>query len=87
VADYLDSFESSSHWNSSSIRATQDCELESLDSFLNLLNSSKTHMDEVDSMLWTLGSNHSFDVKSYYKTLQTEEPCSFPRKGHNFSIN
>jgi hypothetical protein len=52
-------------------------ELESLDSFLNMLYSLKTHMGEATRMLWTLASNHSFNVKSYYKTLQTGEPWSF----------
>jgi hypothetical protein len=52
-------------------------ELESLDSFLNMLYSLKTHMGEATRMLWTLASNHGFDVKSYYKTLQTREPWSF----------
>ena len=52
-------------------------ELESLDSFLNMLYSLKTHTWEATRMLWTLARNHGFDVKSYYKTLQTGKPWSF----------
>jgi hypothetical protein len=51
VLDNLDLFSSPIHWNPSFNRATHDWELESLDSFLNLLYSSNTHSREIDSML------------------------------------
>jgi hypothetical protein len=31
-------------------------------------------------MLWTPSNNHNFEVKSYYKALQTGEPCPFSYK-------
>lgn len=69
VSDYLDSSNSYVHWNLSFIRAIQNWKPESLDSFLNLLYSSKTYQREVDRMLWTVASSHGFEVRSYYKTL------------------
>jgi hypothetical protein len=80
VSNYLDPSSSFVHWNSSFIRAVQDWDLESLDSFFNLLYTSKTHSREVNRMLWTSASNHDFEVRSYYKMLQTREHCSFPLK-------
>jgi len=53
VSDYLDLSNSLIHWNPSFVRVAHNWELESLDSFLNLLYSSNTHLREVDSMLWT----------------------------------
>jgi hypothetical protein len=37
---------------------------ESLDSFLNLLYSLRTHLGEANRMLWTPASSHDFDVKN-----------------------
>jgi hypothetical protein len=31
-------------------------------------------------MLWTLASNHGFEVKTYYKPLWSEKTCLFPWK-------
>jgi hypothetical protein len=77
VSDYLDSFGTSILWKHSFTRAVLDWELESLDSFLNLLYSSEIHLGETNRMLWRLGSNHGFEVKNYYESLQSGEPCSF----------
>jgi hypothetical protein len=78
VSDYLEPSNSYIHWNSSFIKIVQDWELGSLDSFLNTLYFSKTHLGEVDIMLWTPAHSHGFEVRSYYKMLQTGEQCSFP---------
>jgi hypothetical protein len=80
VSDNLDVSSSPILWNPSFIWATHDQELESLDSFLNLLYSSNTHSGEVDSMLWTPSSSHNFAIKSYYNMLQLDEHSSFPWK-------
>ena len=80
MSTYLDSSVSSIYWNLSFIRAILDWELESLDSFLNLLYSSKTHPREVDRMLWTPASSHGFEVTSYYKMLQIGAHFLFPCK-------
>jgi hypothetical protein len=69
VSNYLDSSGTSTHWNPSFTRAVQDWELESLDSSINLLYSSKTHSGEADRMLWTPANNHGFKRKSHYKSL------------------
>jgi hypothetical protein len=45
VSDYSDSSGTYTHWNSSFIRAIQDWELESLDSFLNLLYSLRRQIE------------------------------------------
>jgi hypothetical protein len=50
VSNYWDLSSSPTHWNPSFIRAAHDWELESIDSFLNLLYSSNTHPGEVDNM-------------------------------------
>jgi hypothetical protein len=51
-----------------------------LDSFLNLLYSSKTHPRFVDRMLWIPTRNHSFEVKSNSINLHSREHCMFPWK-------
>jgi hypothetical protein len=54
VTCYLDFSSSLILWNPSFIRTAHDWELESLNSFLNLLYSSNTHLGEVNCMLWTI---------------------------------
>jgi hypothetical protein len=80
MSNYLDLSSFTSLWNPSFIRATHDWELESLDSFPNLLYSLNTHLGEVDSMLWTPSISHDFAVKSYYNMLHSGEHSSFPWK-------
>jgi len=76
----LDLSSSLIHWNPIFIRAAHNWKQESLNYFLRLLYSLKTHLGEVDSMLWIQASSHGFAVKSYYKMLQLGEHCSSPWK-------
>jgi hypothetical protein len=69
VSNYLDLSSSYIHWNPSFTRDAHDWELETFESFFNLLYSSKTHMGEVDSLLWTPSRSHMLTVKSFYSLL------------------
>jgi hypothetical protein len=80
VSDYMDLSSPHTVLNLSFVRATHDWEIESLDSFINLLYSANPFPGVMDSMVWTPSSSHGLAVKCYYTMLQSCEHSSFSWK-------
>ncbi len=58
----------------------QDWELESVNSFLEVLYSSSAKGHGEDRMCWRRGSKDGFRVKSYYRAILTQSGFVMPWK-------
>ena len=56
----------------------QDWEIESLSSFLEVLDSAKIKRYEQDKMCWQPSPSTGFQVKSFYKQISSTGARSFP---------
>ena len=61
-------------------RAAQDCEMDLIAKFLDLLYSVNIRPEEADAICWCPSSRKIFEVKSFYKLLQPAAAQSFPWK-------
>ena len=68
------------HWSLDFVRATQDWELESIASFLDLLYSTKLKGIGADVMLWLHSPQKGFMVCSFFRVLFRIGGCFFPWK-------
>uniref|UniRef100_A0A2N9G0Y7 Uncharacterized protein n=1 Tax=Fagus sylvatica TaxID=28930 RepID=A0A2N9G0Y7_FAGSY len=65
-------------WNLAFIRDFNDCELDELLNFFNLIHSKIPRKEHPDAMSWTLRQHERFDAKSFYHALSGQSAFTFP---------
>ena len=68
------------HWSLDFVRVTQEWELKSIASFLDLLHSTKVKGIGPDVMLWLHSPQKGFTIHSFYRVLSQIAGYSFPWK-------
>ena len=68
------------HWSLDFVRVTQEWELKSIASFLDLLHSTKVKGIGPDVMLWLHSPQKGFTIHSFYRVLSRIAGYSFPWK-------
>jgi len=80
VVDNLSVVDGVAHWSVVFTRYAQDWEVEMVLSFYEHLYSNRIQHGEVDRLVWNLSKRESFEVKTFYRALASQEAVSFPWK-------
>jgi hypothetical protein len=78
VANHMQVCNATTLWNLDFIRESQDWEIDSISSLLNLLYSTKVKGSGVDTICWMPKTQKGFQVSSYYRVLTRRGVVCFP---------
>ena len=81
VADLMSFRNGVLHWELTFSQNVQDWEMDSMNSFMDLICSANVVGNGVDTLCWQRKSKGGFTVKSFYQSLRPSPPWMFPWKG------